>query len=169
MKTRHMGRKGVSPLIATVLLIAFAVALGAVVMNWGRSYVQDVTDDTSRMDSELACSDASVSIPVINGDKKVCYNAVDAENPSIEIIINNDGKKVDGFQVSVIGTADVDNPEDLLDSPLDSAQAAKKSIPYNSNIGNPQQIKIIPKITVNGAEQFCTSSAETVNYIPPCA
>ena len=29
-------KKGVSPLIATILLIAFAVALGAVVMSWGR-------------------------------------------------------------------------------------------------------------------------------------
>ena len=28
-------KKGVSPLIATILLIAFAVALGSVVMNWG--------------------------------------------------------------------------------------------------------------------------------------
>jgi flagellin-like protein len=29
--------KGLSPLIATVLLIAFAVALGVMVMNWGKS------------------------------------------------------------------------------------------------------------------------------------
>ena len=29
-------KKGVSPLIATVLLIAFAIALGTVIMNWGR-------------------------------------------------------------------------------------------------------------------------------------
>jgi flagellin-like protein len=29
-------RKGLSPLIATVLLIAFAVALGVMVMNWGK-------------------------------------------------------------------------------------------------------------------------------------
>ena len=33
-------RRGVSPLIATVLLIAFAVALGTVIMNWGRSELQ---------------------------------------------------------------------------------------------------------------------------------
>ena len=29
-------KKGVSPLIATILLIAFAIALGTVIMNWGR-------------------------------------------------------------------------------------------------------------------------------------
>lgn len=30
-------KRGMSPLIATVLLIAFAVALGVMVMNWGKS------------------------------------------------------------------------------------------------------------------------------------
>ena len=33
MNLTSLGKKAVSPLIATVLLIAFAVALGAVVMN----------------------------------------------------------------------------------------------------------------------------------------
>ena len=31
---RRNNRKGLSPLIATVLLIAFAIALGTVIMNW---------------------------------------------------------------------------------------------------------------------------------------
>ena len=32
---KMMNKKGISPLIATVLLIGFAVALAAVVMTWG--------------------------------------------------------------------------------------------------------------------------------------
>lgn len=34
---RFLGRKGMSPLIATVLLMAFAVALGGMIMNWSSS------------------------------------------------------------------------------------------------------------------------------------
>lgn len=30
----RMNKRGISPLIATILLVAFAVALGAVVMSW---------------------------------------------------------------------------------------------------------------------------------------
>lgn len=33
---RRMNKKAISPLIATLLLVAFAVALGAVVMNWSQ-------------------------------------------------------------------------------------------------------------------------------------
>jgi flagellin-like protein len=54
-----MNKKGVSPLIATVLLIAFAVALGAIVMNWGRGYVEDTQSFArSTSESQLICSSA---------------------------------------------------------------------------------------------------------------
>ena len=34
-------KRAISPLVATVMLIAFAVALGAVVMNWGKGYIEE--------------------------------------------------------------------------------------------------------------------------------
>jgi len=52
-----LNKKAVSPLIATVLLIAFAVALGAVVMNWGRSYVETTAEYAERgSDIQILCS-----------------------------------------------------------------------------------------------------------------
>ena len=39
-----MNRRGLSPLVATVLLIAFAVALGAVIMSLGKSYVESIPE-----------------------------------------------------------------------------------------------------------------------------
>lgn len=35
-----MNKKAVSPLVATILLIVFALALGTVVMNWGKVYIE---------------------------------------------------------------------------------------------------------------------------------
>jgi len=32
--------KGVSPLIATIILIALTVSIGAIIVGWGRSYIQ---------------------------------------------------------------------------------------------------------------------------------
>jgi flagellin-like protein len=40
------GRKGVSPLIATVVLIGFAVSLGAVVMSWGKTALEKTSEPT---------------------------------------------------------------------------------------------------------------------------
>ncbi len=58
-----MKMKGVSPLIAAVLLIVFTVAIGAVVLNWMTSYTQGTTEragtDTS---STIDCAKQILSI-----------------------------------------------------------------------------------------------------------
>jgi len=58
------GRRGISPLIATVLLIAFAVALGAVVMNFGRTLVGGELPTGAAYGE---CAGVKVAIKDING------------------------------------------------------------------------------------------------------
>ena len=43
-KRRRMGKRGLSPLIATVLLVAFSIALGSVIMSWGKNLVETNAD-----------------------------------------------------------------------------------------------------------------------------
>lgn len=37
-------KKAISPLISTLLLVVFAIALGSVVMTWGRAYVESAVE-----------------------------------------------------------------------------------------------------------------------------
>jgi len=53
---KKVGKRGISPLIATVLLVAFAVALGAVVMNWAKGVEET---DTSASQVGAATSTAT--------------------------------------------------------------------------------------------------------------
>ena len=39
-----MNRKALSPLIATILLVVFALVIGTVTMNWGRAYVENIEE-----------------------------------------------------------------------------------------------------------------------------
>ncbi|MBT3865490.1 hypothetical protein HOF78_00105 [Candidatus Woesearchaeota archaeon] len=57
-------KKGISPLIATVLLIGFAVALAAVVMTWGLDFIKNTAEATeSQTQNTLICaSDLSFTI-----------------------------------------------------------------------------------------------------------
>ncbi len=41
MKKTSLGKKALTPLLATVLLVAFALAIGTVTMFWGRAYVEE--------------------------------------------------------------------------------------------------------------------------------
>ena len=41
------GIRAMRPLVATLLLIGFALFVGTLTMNWGRSYVEDIKGDVS--------------------------------------------------------------------------------------------------------------------------
>lgn len=58
-----MNNKGISPLIATVLLIGFTVALAAVIMTWGGGFVRDMTSTTEQnTQSALKCTQLDFKI-----------------------------------------------------------------------------------------------------------
>lgn len=44
-RIQKMNNKGLSPLIATVLLVVFALVIGTITMNWGRSYVEKIKEE----------------------------------------------------------------------------------------------------------------------------
>lgn len=41
-----MNKKGLSPLVATVLLVVFALIIGTITMSWGKSYVEGMAEET---------------------------------------------------------------------------------------------------------------------------
>lgn len=56
-------RLGVSPLIAAVLMIAFSMAIAAILMAWGSTFFQEQTDSVGNQSGELVtCSSAHLDI-----------------------------------------------------------------------------------------------------------
>ncbi len=66
-----INKRGISPIVATVLLIAFAVALGAMIMNWSRSLVEE----------EASCEDLVITLktPLCKMENKVIPIALQQE------------------------------------------------------------------------------------------
>ena len=68
-------KRGISPLIATVLLIAFAVALGAVVMTWGKSYITNLTTYAEEKSAgEMKCDmQVRINFAYVDNQKELCF------------------------------------------------------------------------------------------------
>ena len=63
MKMMKIMKKGVSPLIATVLLIAFTVAVAGVISIWITGFASESTETvTNQTDIELYCSNGGVGV-----------------------------------------------------------------------------------------------------------
>lgn len=64
-----MPRKGISPLIAAVLLIAFTISIGGIFAEWSGSLISDSTDDNTEAQQELLdCSSMQIEFVDINED-----------------------------------------------------------------------------------------------------
>ena len=173
MSRLFRSKKAVSPLIATVLLIAFAVALGAVVMNWGSDYVKSQTTQTAqKSDVKIKCSqDVSMSVVEIDGIPKLCYNNATGYE-RIDFLLNNDGNvALENVKVTVV--SNVSTPVTvLINSSFGVADSHFLNMSYNKDTyGYPKKIMFTPQIKISGivTAQWCPSNALTVNEIPECS
>ncbi|RLE37460.1 hypothetical protein DRJ17_06545 [Candidatus Woesearchaeota archaeon] len=162
-------KKAVSPLIATVLLIAFAVALGAVVMNWGRSYVETTAEYAERgSDIQILCS-RDINLKVVDGvENSLCYNDTEKQ---INFMLENAGTiDIEGLQVTVIGASDIDTT-DLDNATIEIGHIKRFNVNYNNDtMGEILEIKFVPMIetTTTQTSVPCANSPLRKTDITEC-
>lgn len=155
-------KRGVSPLIATVLLISFAVALGSVVLNWGRNLDISKPGDM--------CSAVSIKIRNINAFE-ACYSG-SGQNMYIKFILDNPGSvDVDGLAIWIIGekgTKLIDQNDAIIKSGQ-LLEIKDSKIMYDfSNYGKIKQVQFIPKVKTKDSIEICSRNAVKTDNIGPC-
>ncbi|MFH1133789.1 MAG: archaellin/type IV pilin N-terminal domain-containing protein [Nanoarchaeota archaeon] len=151
-------KRGVSPLIATVLLIAFAVALGAVVMSWGKNYVEGQAKNVEdKSDREITCTtDVSMDWYERDDTRQVCYG-----NGYVFFMIEN-GPVRDITQLKLIidGENEIFINSSVLNATFAKATVKRFNITYdNATYGAIKQLNIFPSITIGGETHICSSQA----------
>jgi len=155
-------KRGVSPLIATILLISFAVALGAVVMNWGRNLDISMSGDI--------CSGVSIKLRNID-DVQVCYSGVGKDGYINFIIDNNGNRNIDGLGIWITGEKrtklldynDFSIPEgELLD-------INDQSVKYDfDTYGEIKTIQFFPKLKNEDSLEICSRDSIKVDKLGSC-
>ena len=156
-------KKAVSPLIATVLLIAFAVALGAIVMNWGRAYVED-TQSYARESSEsmVKCS-SNVNLKL---DMQKAIVDLDTSTPTnlnnLSLSLDNQGGlDIPQFMVKLYDDKTGDGVSILYNASsfnkyttrkFDFTNTSQFFVTNTTKIHNVTQITIIPFITITNVK-----------------
>ena len=148
-----MSKKAVSPIVSSVLLIVFAVALGIVVMSWGKSAV-------TVEEKGASCIQASLNVIKIAEKSKICFK----DSISYLTIENNGQIKITGFKVSFIG--DSIYQKDVVKGMV-VGEIIDAKVDF-SDVGKIQKIKIIPKITAEGKERVCPNSGVEIENIGEC-
>ena len=154
-------KKGVSPLIATVLLIAFAVALGSVVMNWGLSLNKE---------GGPACASVRFQTRDISSSQ-VCFGG-SSQNGYINFILDNTGgSDINGIAVAIIGSKGTQLKD--VDALIKKGSLYTKndnSVVYDfDTYGEIKEIQFIPKVAASSGNGQCPESAIKIQAIGQCA
>ena len=158
-----MNKRGISPLVTTILLIAFAIALGLVVMNWGKSYIEEKAEFTAGPSDASGCGLVELGIIQINERDKICYNPNDF---SIEVFLENGpDATINNLEVRVVGSQGIKTIDSVLDKPVEAGVSAQVRFNYPSGLGDVQQVKLTPVI---GEGTSCSKESVVSENIIQC-
>jgi len=149
-------KRAVSPLVSTFILIIFAVSLGVVVMNWGKTgYVSGT--------SFRSCSQVSLNVVSLENQLELCY--LDDE---IRFILENDGEvDVDSVRVVVLGENTVENVE--IKKSINVAEIKQFVVPIDlEKVGRIRKIKIVPGVEDRSKELLCVKNGFETERINLC-
>lgn len=155
-----MLKRGIAPLIATIIIVGFTIALGAVVVIWGGTFVRNLQQSTEKTAAkEITClKDMQIDIrgACLGGD-------------SIRILINNLGSQnITSFNVRIKG--DNGDQSSISSSGLSAYQLGSVSVNFDQNIvGNPTKIEVFPMIIFEREEAICSNTYDKETDFKTCS
>ncbi len=165
LKKRVKNKRGISPLIAVVILITFAVILGASVVNWANKYYRDTREIAEEESMALVRCAVDVGLRVIKrtDDSEACY---DYANDEITVTVENiRERKIEKIHTQVIGNISSYTLNLGENSSLDPGEAEILSWEHNiSDYGAVERINLIPSIKLEDKTEtdMCGDEANTI-------
>ncbi len=146
---RIQSKKGLSPLLATILLMAFVVALGSVIMSWSD------TGETATEQDQTICNAVTVQI------QEACI-----EENQIRLSVRNTGRRIDGLEI-ILQNQDIETNIRLPSSSLVRNEVLERTIPAIVSETIPTSIHINPLLR-DTELVTCTSRSEQKERLPLC-
>lgn len=138
-----MNKKGISPLIATVLLVSFVVVLSLVIFFWGKQFVSELIEKRGDVAAiKLECE--NIELEVVN----VVGNNLNLRNMGT--------KRISGFTLRYIDTDNTQEVNDILEPSSDLTLTL-------DNLGKIDVIPMLRPLSVGAPSIPCSSKHKMIN------
>ena len=147
-----LNKKGISPLIATILLVALVIAIALIVWFWYANFLQQEIEKTGK---EALAEGECVLDVAFKIDSASCFGN------DILLNIRNEGTvDIQDFRVRIYGSSSTEMI--LIGERLPKTHSRQTSVEIPS-IGTVQRLEIMPVIVTEGVPKTCTNKQVTVN------
>jgi len=140
----------ITPLVATVFLIALGVAIGVTAMNIGVHFSQSLSIDRSE-----ACQNVELRIHDADGPQVF----IDYESNTVSFILSNEGSAIDNIDVDVIRKDNSISTASLPDSTVDKARLFQSKIDLGKSTERVKQLRFVPGVE----DALCSRKAAVHN------
>jgi len=149
-----MSKKAMSPLFSTVILIGFAIALGGVVMSWGKGgYTTE--------EQIGGCEQTSLSLVSYGENRGICHS----EGKLYFTLQNNGDVILDGLKVSMLGDSGVYS--NVGSEEMNVADITRLEFAY-SDVGAIGKVIFVPQFSYSGEGKLCPKNGFSIEDIGEC-
>ncbi|GAF82434.1 unnamed protein product [marine sediment metagenome] len=133
-------KKAISPIVATVLLVSFVIAMGVIIGTWMRTTVSGyVEEEGENIGAQISCLNVKMQLEKVEGEDKV-------------YIKNNGETEISGYTAVKYDGDNVEVDQEQKNSPIEPYNA----IIYPGSLSG-DKVKIIPWVsTKEGNSIECT-------------
>ncbi len=164
-----MNKKGISQLIATVLIIGFTVVLAAVIISWGTGFIRKTQEDVDvSTEVELSCSKLTFDIAKVDCVDGTYGIAPNGGNLSQITIKSNSNQDIAGFTFR--GT-DFNGDVEVDTTNQNNALGGFDSFKYDwggSQVSNATVFEAIAHVSVNGGNEACQAAIKKIETFNIC-
>lgn len=149
-----MKKRGISPLIATVLLIGFTITIAAILMIWGGNLIKERAEKISaKTEAQTSCT-AKVEIDL---------NSAKCDTGKIKISVENTGSDViDTFRARIdYNSGDPETKTILSVSKLQQATQTTLDVDYDSS-RTPKSVIVFPVLTKQSVSFTCSEKSKEI-------
>ncbi|MCD4759714.1 hypothetical protein K8R33_02410 [archaeon] len=155
-----INKKGLSPLIATVLLVALVVVIAFLIFWWYGELIGDELEK-SEITADQACVQ-DVSFRLSDGE---CTDGPTDDGLNSRMIsfgVENDGEiRISSFRAVVVGDESTFNQE--IAQGVEQGVSTRLSVVANiDELGTLLNLEIIPMISAGGTTKYCTEQSQFI-------
>lgn len=153
-------KKGVSPIIAAVLLVVITIAIGATTMAFIRGLSDQNLASAQEKSAKIQCgTDVSVQVLAIGTSYKICRNDTGS---FVDVTLKNDGfQRIKRFKLTVLGDGDPGfTSNETANIEFETNTMQKFQLGYNStSVGVIEEFILEPVIQGQpGTDIYCSDS-----------
>jgi len=134
-------KRGISPLIATVLIIGFTIALAAVIMTWGSGFIKGMQKETEETAEKTMITATGVGFKIKDAEVK---------KDELRLLIENQNKMdIESFLVRIYGKDGTDTI--TINDKIEAYNIKKITAMFNvSAIGQVEEVEVLPVVNIKG-------------------